>query len=224
MPGVARTTKTTVEYLNQTNRLTPHRGPLPVEGRGNPTTLVALRPFVGAFLARHPSPRPPDRGDVSRIRSSADCGSLSPQRGEGRGENSRNNSRMKPLNPQHKAPEDWRTPRRYRVVEGPWTARQRLGLRQSSGAFPQFDRSEVHGEESLLSPAGFMGRGVTVSSVRNVTVVLCESAQPRRQSEESSARSFPSSDRSQPGESSLPATPPSLCFATRTHSTVESKQ
>ncbi|MCI0540833.1 MAG: CotH kinase family protein, partial [Verrucomicrobiales bacterium] len=49
--------------------------------------------------------------------------------------------------------------RRYRVVEGPWTARQRLGLRQSSGAFPRFDRSEVHGEESLLSPAGFMGRG-----------------------------------------------------------------
>ncbi|MCI0535153.1 MAG: hypothetical protein L0Z50_07985, partial [Verrucomicrobiales bacterium] len=35
-------------------------------------------------------------------------------RGEGWGENSPNNSRMKPLNPQRKAPEDWRTPRRYR--------------------------------------------------------------------------------------------------------------
>ncbi len=61
-------------------------------------------------------------------------------------------------------------PRRYRVVEGPWTARQRLGLRQSSGALPRFDRSEVHGEESLWSATGFMVRGESIASARKVAV------------------------------------------------------
>ncbi len=71
----------------------------------------------------------------------------------------RNNWRMKPLNHNAKRQRTGALHDASAWSRAPWTARQRLGRRHSSGAFPRFDRSEVHGEESLLSPAGFMGEG-----------------------------------------------------------------
>ena len=76
----------TVKDLNQTNCHTPHPGPLPVEGRGEPDDA----PHLG-HSSPHSLPCTCQRNgltaeNVFRIRGSAERGSLSPQRGEGRGE------------------------------------------------------------------------------------------------------------------------------------------
>src|SRR5688572_17488685 len=52
----ANSTAVAVKYSNsnQTNRHTPHPALSPLRGEGKPTTLVALRPCVAAFITPRP--------------------------------------------------------------------------------------------------------------------------------------------------------------------------
>src|SRR5438552_16259290 len=67
---------------------TPHPSPLPVEGRGRPVGRFPefLTGMEQGALCRCSKRRTTRRQRASRISESARCFSLSPQRGEGRGE------------------------------------------------------------------------------------------------------------------------------------------
>ena len=77
--------------------LTPHPGPLPIEGRGSAPVVLEIAVRIAAFVAvesvddsaqrsRSVTAEDPDVAMRSQITTRAHCDPLSPQWGEGRGE------------------------------------------------------------------------------------------------------------------------------------------